>query len=147
MGQGIFNSPGVSFRCKLQALVYDILPSKEEGAGKRCSESASNEGSLTVSVQAPCVIACIDICVHVKTPIVWGAGIAQWLERGTRDQKVVGSNPCRSGGRIFFSRVSFLCLLLFRYPFHPRVDSVTRKRPAGGELQLNTHAPYVCGFA
>jgi len=27
----------------------------------------------------------------------WGAGIAQWLECRTRDRKVVGSNPCRSG--------------------------------------------------
>ena len=31
-----------------------------------------------------------------------GAGIAQWLERRARDRKVVGSNPCRSGGRFFF---------------------------------------------
>ena len=38
-----------------------------------------------------------------------GAGIAQWLERRTRDRKVVGSNPCRSGGRMLFSRVNFLC--------------------------------------
>ena len=36
-------------------------------------------------------------------------GIAQWLERRTRDRKVAGSNPCWSGGRIFFSRVNFLC--------------------------------------
>ena len=38
-----------------------------------------------------------------------GAGIAQWLERRTRDRKVAGSDPCWSGGRIFFSRVNFLC--------------------------------------
>ena len=57
-----------------------------------------------------------------------GAGIAQWLERQTRDWKVAGSNPCRSGGRIFFFRVDFLCWLLFRYPFHPRVTTVARKR-------------------
>ena len=56
------------------------------------------------------------------------AGIAQWLERRTRDWKVAGSNPCWSGGRIFFSRVNFLCWLLFRYPFHPRVTAVARKR-------------------
>ena len=37
------------------------------------------------------------------------AGIAQWLERRTRDRKVEGSNPCWNGGRIFFSRVNFLC--------------------------------------
>ena len=56
-----------------------------------------------------------------------GAGIAQWLERRTRDRKVPGSSPGRSGGRIFFSRVNFLCWLLL-YPFHPRVTAVARKR-------------------
>ena len=81
-----------------------------------------------------------------------GAGIAQWLEHRTRDWKVGGSNPCWNGGRIFFSRVDFLCWLLFRYPFHPRVTTVARKKSrsfcqsAGGRLQLNTHTPYVCGF-
>ena len=57
-----------------------------------------------------------------------GAGLAQWLERRTRDWKFGGSNPCWSGGRIFFSKVDFLCRLLFRYPFHPRVTAVARKR-------------------
>ena len=57
-----------------------------------------------------------------------GAGIAQWLQCRTLDWKVTGSNPCWSGGRIFFSRVNFLCWLLFRYPFHPRVTTVARKR-------------------
>ena len=60
--------------------------------------------------------------------ITWGAGIAQWLEHRTRDWKVAGSNPCWNGGRIFFSRVDFLCWLLFRYPFHPRVTTVARKK-------------------
>ena len=59
---------------------------------------------------------------------VRGAGIAQWLEHRTRDWKVAGSNPCWNGGRIFFSRVDFLCWLLFRYPFHPRVTTVARKK-------------------
>ena len=57
-----------------------------------------------------------------------GAGIAQWLEHRTRDWKVAGSNPCWNGGRIFFSRVDFQCWLLFRYPFHPRVTAVARKK-------------------
>ena len=30
--------------------------------------------------------------------------------------------------RVFFSRVNFLCWLLFRYPFHPRVTAVAHKR-------------------
>ena len=47
---------------------------------------------------------------------LWGAGIAQWLERRTHDRKVHGSSPGRSGGIIFFSSVSFLCWLLFRNP-------------------------------
>ena len=65
--------------------------------------------------------------VLIKTVFV-GAGIAQWLEHRTRDSKVAGSNPCWNGGRIFFSRVDFLCWLLFRYPFHPRVTTVARKK-------------------
>ena len=46
----------------------------------------------------------------------------------TRDWKVAGSNPCWSGGRIFFSKVDFLCWPLFRYPFHLRVTAVACKR-------------------
>ena len=65
---------------------------------------------------------------NMLVSIVRGAGIAQWLERRTRDWKVAGSNPCWNGGRIFFSRVDFLCWLLFRYPFHPRVTTVARKK-------------------
>ena len=61
-------------------------------------------------------------------PLSEGAGIAQWLEHRTRDWKVAGSNPCWNGGRIFISRVHFLCWLLFRYPFHPRVTTVARKK-------------------
>ena len=64
-----------------------------------------------------------------QMPLWSGVGIAQWLERRTRDWKVADLNPCWSGGRIFFSRVDFLCWLLFRYPFHPRVTAVARKRP------------------
>ena len=50
------------------------------------------------------------------------------LERNTSVSDTVGSNPCRSSRRIFFSRVDFLCWLLFWYPFHPHV-TVTCKRP------------------
>ena len=66
-------------------------------------------------------------CDKCPKPI-WGTGITQWLERWTRDWKVAGSNACRSGRKIFFSRVNFLCWLLFSYPFHPRVTAVARKR-------------------
>ena len=43
----------------------------------------------------------MDHCMGRWTT-VWGAGIAQWLERRTRDLKVAGSNPCRRDGRIVF---------------------------------------------
>ena len=59
--------------------------------------------------------------------IAW-AGIAQWLEHRTGDRKVAGSNPCRSGGRIFFSRVNFLCWLI-SVSVPPRVTTVACKRP------------------
>ena len=55
-------------------------------------------------------------------------GITQWFECQTHDWKVASSNPCRSSRRIFFSRVDFLCWLLFWYPVHPRVTAVARKR-------------------
>ena len=74
-------------------------------------------------------IAIIPTNEYMIGTIERGVGIAQWLERQTCDQKVAGSNPCGSGGRIFFSSVNFLCWLLFRYPFHPRVTAVARKRP------------------
>ena len=38
-----------------------------------------------------------------------GAEIACRLKRRTLDRKVASSNPGRSGGRIFFSRVNFVC--------------------------------------
>ena len=84
-----------------------------------------------------CVCVCVNVsvgactCLWVRACVflcMWGAGIVQWLERQSRDWKVAGSNPCRSGGRIFFSGVNFLCWLLFQYPFHPRVTAVARKR-------------------
>ena len=73
-----------------------------------------------------CVLACSFFFLCVCG--ISRQGIAQWLERWTRDWKVVGSNPCGSGRRIVFSRVNFLCWFLFRYPFHPRVTAVTHKR-------------------
>ena len=57
-------------------------------------------------------------------------------ERRTRDRKVAGSNPGRSGGRIIFSRKKTL-----------RADSYSVKDPdhfansAGGRLHLNMHTP------
>ena len=79
-----------------------------------------------------CVYVLFCICVWINfvdltwERVHWGAGIAQLLEWQTFDWKVAGSNPCRS---IFFSKVNFLCWLLFQYLFHPCVTTVARKRP------------------
>ena len=43
---------------------------------------------------------CMGVVEHLGDDSCYGAGIAQWLERRTRDRKVPGSSPCRSGGRI-----------------------------------------------
>ena len=48
-------------------------------------------------------------CVLPQLYLYPGSGIACWLEHRTRDRKVASSNPGRSGRRIFFSRVNFLC--------------------------------------
>ena len=76
-----------------------------------------------------------------------GVGIACWLERRTRDRNIASSNPGRSGGRIFFSRVNFVCWLLFGIHYIPVLPQWHVKDPghsaksADGMLHLNTHAP------
>ena len=68
-----------------------------------------------------------------------------WLERQTRDRKVTSSNPSRSGGRIFFSRVNFVCWLLFSVRSTPVLPQWHIKDPGhsaksvGGRLHLNTY--------
>ena len=58
-----------------------------------------------------------------------GSGGGSVVERRTIDRKVPGSSPGRSGGRIFFSVVNFLCWLLFRYQFHPMLPQQHVKDP------------------
>ena len=86
------------------------------------------DGVLPKVVDKMQVVWFVNSCDWVFGLPVSACWIAQWLERQIRDQKVAGLNPCWSGGRIFFSRVNFLCWLLFRYPFHPSVTAVTHKR-------------------
>ena len=69
------------------------------------------------------------------------------VERRTHDRKVASSNPGRSGGGIFFSRVNFLCWLLFCVRSTPVLPQWHVKDPGhsaisvGGRLDLNTHTP------
>ena len=72
------------------------------------------------------------------------AGMACWLERQTCDRKVESSNPSRSGRRIFFSRVNFVCRLLFGVRSIPMLPQWHAKYPghsarsAGGWLHMHT---------
>ena len=92
------------------------------------------------------------------------------VERRTRDRKVASSNPDRSGGRMFFSKVNFVCYYsvlsnehtvaawlyprstslhrhhhrAFQTPVSPQwhVKDLSRfDKIAGGMLHLNTHTP------
>ena len=75
------------------------------------------------------------------------AEIDCWLECWTFDQKFASSNPGRSGERIFFSRVNFVCWLLFSARSTPLLPQWHVKDPdhsaksAGGRLHLNMHTP------
>ena len=95
----------------------------------------------------PCTGRCL-LCIykhHIQTS--WGTGIACWSERRTRDRMFASSNPGRSGWRIFFSRVNFVCWLLLGVLSTPVLSQWHVKDPghsaksAVGGLHLNTHAP------
>ena len=60
-------------------------------------------------IQLRLLLVSFDIFGYCTISVHGGAGIAKLLERQTRDQKVPGSSPRRSGRRIFFSRINFLC--------------------------------------
>ena len=84
----------------------------------------------------------------VNSPHACGIpGIVCWLERQTRDRKVASSNPSRSGGRILFSRVNFVCGFLFGVRSTPMLPQWHIKDPghsaksACGRLYLNMHTP------
>ena len=69
------------------------------------------------------------------------------VERRTRDRKVASSKPGRSGGKMFFSRVNFVCWLLFGVHSTPMLpqwhvkDTDHSATSAGGRLHLKTYTP------
>ena len=82
-----------------------------------------------------------------RSAIFTAAGIACWLERRTRNRRVASSNPGRSSGRIFCSRVNFVGRLLFGVRSTPVLPQWHVKDPgysaksAGGRLHLYMHTP------
>ena len=66
----------------------------------------------------------LPFCLHWHNTLVIlgaGRGDSSVEEHWTHDQKVTDLTPSRSGRRILFFRVNFLCWLLFWYSFHPCV--------------------------
>ena len=69
------------------------------------------------------------------------------VERRTRDRKVASSNPGRSGGRIFLSRVNLACWHLFGVRSTPVLsqwyikDLCHSAKSAGGRMHVSTHTP------
>ena len=86
-----------------------------------------------------------SIPFHSIQSYLFSARIACWLERQTRDKKIVSSNPGRSCGRIFFSKVNSVCWLLFGVCSTPVLSQWHVKDPghsaksADGRLHLNMH--------
>ena len=74
-------------------------------------------------------------------------GYSLLVGRRTRDRKVASSNPGRNGGRMFFSRVNFVCFLSFGVRSTPVLPQWHVKDPghsaksAGDRLHLNTQTP------
>ena len=72
--------------------------------------------TLTVSEQPPCAVcmhyhlcACSRSLASAAVPLFGHVEIEQLVEHWTHDQKAASSGPGRIGGRIFFSRVNFVC--------------------------------------
>ena len=96
----------------------------------------------------------LSIYVHIyfylhiyKAPQKEGAGIALLVRASDLWSKGFEFNPSRSGRRIFFSRVSFVCWLLFGVhstlvlpQWHVK-DPGHSAKSAVGRLHLNTHTP------
>ena len=76
----------------------------------------------------------------------WSAGIAQWLQRRTRDRYVAGSSPGRSGELFLLLQSQLLGLTFMSVSISPpcyRCSTLNIQVT----LQLNKHVSHVCGFA
>ena len=73
--------------------------------------------------------------------------------RRTRDRKDAGSRPCSSGEKFSTPGSTFYADFYFGIRYTPVLPQQHVNNPghsaksAGGSLQLNTHAPSLCGFA
>ena len=75
-------------------------------ADPRCDLSVKRSVATANAAQVFEAVRVLQLGIFRVYLITWDIC---WLESRTRDRKVVSSNPGRSGGRIFFSRVNFVC--------------------------------------
>ena len=103
----------------------------------------------------------LGVCIETVTPSLlsacllraqWGAGIAQWLDRLTRDRKSRVRVPAGSASEFSAPRSTFCADSFFGVRSTPVIPQWHVKDPghsaksAGGRLLPNAHAPYICGF-
>ena len=74
----------------------------------QATQCANFHARARVSLSLSLSLSVFAVRVSVRVS-VGGAGIACWKEHRDRDLRVAGSNPDRSGGRIYFSRVNSVC--------------------------------------
>ena len=121
-------SPSFSF-CLYPSLYPSYHPAHEVKQGKECRKGEMQTRRMPLhSAQAA---TCLKLYITVA---------GYWLQRAFShskhrllSNKTVNCCCCwwctqRSSRGIFFSRVNFLCWLLFRYLYHARVTAVTLKR-------------------
>ena len=110
-----------------------------------CARARFPDGFPTLCVDS--VVGPLLREVLAKSAKVIRQATSGQVRRRTRDRKVASSNPNRSGGRIFFSRVNFVCQLLFGVRSTPVLlqwhvkDHGHSAKSASGSLHLNTHTP------
>ena len=117
-------------------------------------DSRSRDSSSVIILRGFCrpwtAVIMMEMTVHLKSAlnIHCGGRDNLVLKRRTRDRKVASSNPGRSGGRIFFSRVNFVCWLLFDIRSTPVLPQWHVKDPDRSAesvcvgLHLNTLTPW-----
>ena len=106
----------------------------------KCCTSRVNKGNSSLH-RVRILVCARRICnLQVAYFELWGAGIACWLQRRTRDRQIASLNPGRSARDNFLLQRQLCVLTLIRCPFRthphpphhhipPRVTAVARQRP------------------
>ena len=121
------------------------------------SDNTSNAFNISIRMKIATLFACLQADWVVSNVQLLSLVFKNYVsmnrdgllvECQTHDWKFASSNPGRSGGRIFFSRVNFLCWLLFGVRSTPVLPWLHVKDPghsaksAVSRLDINTHASF-----